>query len=535
MKHGKTKMNKTNRRQFLKSAGAFAAGISIAQIAPRLGANENEADAGANSGGISPELVKKDRARNIVLPKSDGHYKTVKGYVEEIPDADYVHASEAAHEAFRDIKFSIRIHWGVYSKLGIEASWPLLKMSNKKKAEYNELYKTFNPEGFDAEEWMAFFKRCGMQAFAFTTKHHDGFSMFHTKTRVRQRAGYLNPARPVEPCDLAYGIEETPFKRDIVKELCGAAHKNGIKINLYYSHPDWYDADFRPYCHHPLTIAAARKTSDFGVGSYDKNRILAPDITQKEKDRMVARHRGQIRELLSNYGKIDMICFDMWLGRHVWRETKETVKMMRRLQPDVMIRARGIGNYGDYYQPEEFVPKDKEKTNMPWMSICLLGKIFAFDPVAKNYKGTAWVVRNLIDCVAKGGSFMVCIGPDANGKFHPEAIKQLEAVGRWLKVNGKGIYETRACAVWKENNLKFTRSKDNKTVYAFTEKFPKDELTVKSVAPKPNSAIRLFGWEKPLRWTRTDAGIKITIPEELQDPKNRPCEYAWGFEFEVEG
>ncbi|MDR0390414.1 MAG: alpha-L-fucosidase, partial [Planctomycetaceae bacterium] len=177
-------MNKSNRRQFLKSAatsaGTVAAGISVAQIIPQLTANETDNVAKADNG--LSELAKKDRARNIVLPKSDAHYKQTKNYVEEVTDVDYIHASEAAHEAFRDIKFSIRIHWGVYSKWKIDASIPYLSMSKEKKMEYNELYKTFNPEGFDAQEWMTFFKRCGMQAFAFTSKHCDGFSMFHTKT-----------------------------------------------------------------------------------------------------------------------------------------------------------------------------------------------------------------------------------------------------------------------------------------------------------------------------------------------------------------
>ncbi|MDR1593280.1 MAG: alpha-L-fucosidase [Prevotellaceae bacterium] len=483
--------------------------------------------------GPSAEQVRQDRARGIVLPESDGHYQIVKGYVEDEPDADYIHASEVAHEAFRDIKFSIRIHWGVYSKWGIEASWPLLNMSNEKKTEYNELYKTFNPEGFDAEEWMSFFKRCGMQAFAFTTKHHDGFSMFHTKTRVRQRANYLDPEHPIEACDLAYSIEESPFKRDIVKELCDAAHRNNIKINLYFSHPDWYDADFRPYSSHPLTIDAARTTSDFGEASYDAKKIMTPNLTQEEKDRMVARHREQLSELLTNYGKIDMVCLDMWLGRYVWNETRETVKMMRRLQPDVMIRNRGIGNYGDYYQPEEFVPQGKENTNMPWMSICLLGKIFAYDPVAEHYKGTQWVVNHLIDCVAKGGSFMVCIGPDANGKFHPEAVRQLERVGEWLKINGEGIYNTHAREVWKSGDIRFTQSKDNKRIYAFVEKFSGKELIIPSVTLKKKSKVKLLGYSNPLKWQPTsDGGIKIEIPEALQTPENRPCEYAWAFRIE---
>ncbi|MDR0385130.1 MAG: alpha-L-fucosidase [Prevotellaceae bacterium] len=479
------------------------------------------------------EQVCRDRARGIVLPKNDGQYRNVKDYVEEDPDIDYIHASEAAHEAFRDIKFSIRIHWGVYSKWEIEASWPILKMQDKKRVEYGELYKTFNPESFDAEEWMAFFKRCGMQAFAFTAKHHDGFSMFHTKTRVRQRVSYLDPEHPVESCDLAYSIEESPFKRDIVKELCDAAHKNGIKINLYFSHPDWYDADFRPYCFHPLTVNAAQTSKDFGVASYDKNRILAPNPSSEEKDRMMTRHREQLRELLSNYGKIDMICLDMWLGKPVWEDTKKTVKMMRQLQPDVMIRARGIGNYGDYYQPEEFIPEGKENTNMPWMSICLLGKIFAYDPVAEHYKGTRWVIDNLVDCVAKGGSFMVCIGPDANGKFHPEAVRQLEAVGEWLKVNGEGIYNTRARDVWQAGDIRFTQSKDGKRVYAFVEKFPEREIIIPSVTPKKKSKVKLLGYSKPLKWqSMGDKGIRVNIPDALQSPVNRPCEHIWSFLIE---
>ncbi|MDR1593703.1 MAG: alpha-L-fucosidase [Prevotellaceae bacterium] len=481
----------------------------------------------------SVEQVRQDRARGVTLPENDFHYKVVKDYVEEEPDADYIHASETAHEAFRDIKFSIRIHWGVYSKWGIEASIPYLAMSKEKKMEYNELYKTFNPEGFNADEWMSFFKRCGMQAFAFTSKHCDGFSMFHTKTRVQRRVNYLNTENhPIESCNLAYSIEESPFKRDIVKELCDAARKNDVKINFYYSHPDWYDADFRPYCGHPIAIPDEKINPKDYPPAWGHT-VSASDPTPEEQSAMITRHREQLRELLSNYGAIDMICLDMWLGKPVWEETKKTVKMMRQLQPDVMIRARGIGNYGDYYQPEEFVPEGKENTNMPWMSICLLGKSFAYDPVAEHYKGTQWVVNHLVDCVAKGGSFMVCIGPDANGKFHPEAVRQLEAVGEWLKVNGEGIYETRARDVWKSGDIRFTRSKDNKQVYAFVEKFPEKELIIPSVTPKKKSKVRLLGYSKPLKWQSTgDGGIKVEIPEALQSPENRPCEYAWAFKIE---
>jgi alpha-L-fucosidase len=208
--------------------------------------------------------------------------------------------------------------------------------------------------------------------------------------------------------------------------------------------------------------------------------------------------------------------------------------MIRQWQPDVMLRARGIGNYGDYYQPEQFVPGGKENTNMPWMSICLLANIFSYDPVAEHYKGAPWIIQNLIDCVAMGGSFMVCLSPDEFGKFHPKAVEQLEETGRWLKVNGKGIYETRARDTWKEGDIRFTRSKDDKQVYAFVNKFPEKKLLIQSVTPNKDSEIYLLGYKKPLKWTMTEQGVIIEIPNELQSPENRPCKYAWGFRFEVE-
>ncbi|MDR1336104.1 MAG: alpha-L-fucosidase, partial [Tannerella sp.] len=226
------------------------------------------------------EQVRQDRTRGIVLPESDGQYKVVRGYVEEEPDADYVHASEAAHEAFRDVKFSVRIHWGIYNVWELQASQGMRRLTDDKIQEYYSLHKVFNPTEFDAQEWMAFFKRCGMQAFAFTTKHCDGFSMFHTKTRVKQRVNSLEPENPIEPCDLSFSIEESPFGRDIVGELCEAARKNGVKINLYYSHPDWYDADFRPYCGHPLTTPDRMDNPEkYGGWGNGFRTFTAPDRT----------------------------------------------------------------------------------------------------------------------------------------------------------------------------------------------------------------------------------------------------------------
>lgn len=482
------------------------------------------------------ESVRKDRKRNIVLPKSDGHYQRTMHYIEDEPDADYIHASETAHEAFRDMKFSVRIHWGIYSIWQMnEESWGFLDLPDDKKQEYNLLYKNFNPVGFDAEEWMGLFVRSGIQGMAFTTKHHEGFSMFDTKTRVKRRVNYLDTLQIIEDCDLAYSIAETPFKRDIVKELCDAARNNNIRIDLYFSHPDWYDADFRPYNYHPLVTPDAKDNPEkYGHGYVNHRKtILTRERTPEETARLVERHREQLRELLTNYGKIDMICLDQWLGTDIWPQTKETVKMMRLLQPDVMLRGRGIGNYCDYYTPERFVPSDKENTNMPWMTIYPLGESFSYDKEGDNYKGTSWIIHNIIECAAKGGSFMVSIGPDGNGEFHPAAVEQLEETGRWLKVNGTGIYSTRSRDVWEKNGIYFTRSKDNGRVYSFVEEWPGHELIIPSVQPKKGSRIHMLGYMKPLKWFPSGDGVKIQIPADLQAPENRPCEHAWGFSIEI--
>lgn len=470
------------------------------------------------------------------LPAGDHHWNKVKGFVEDPPQSDYEHASEMAREAFRDMKYGIRIHWGVYSLQGVEASWPFLDMSDAERAEYQELYRRFNPDAFDAEEWMRFFERCGFECFAFTTKHHDGFSMFDTKTRVKRRVDWAASEGPrVESCDVAYSVMETPFRRDIVKELCDAAHRHGIKIDLYFSHPDWYDADFRPYNYHPLQTPDAVVHPEKYGDAPTKRPVMAPDLSTEEKSRMVARHRTQLIELLSNYGKVDMVCLDQWMGPAVWPEMRETMKMLRKIQPEVMFRARGIGNYGDYFTPEGFVPGDKENTNMPWMVIYPLAGRFAYEPDASKYRGARWILTNLVDAVSKGGNFMVAIGPDAAGKFHPTAVEQLEEVGAWLDVNKEAIYATRERPgdLWREGRqVRFTQTKDHATVYAICLEWPGPRLTLESVQPRKGSQIHLLGYPEPLPWKRTKKGLAITIPETLQDETHRPCQYAWAFRIE---
>ncbi len=495
---------------------------------------------------LSAPHVLQDAPRTFThtLPVSDVHYKQVKSYVENTPVPEYHWASERAYEDFLDMKFGIRLHWGIYSVRGfLHESWPFLNLSNEERQAYNSLYKTWNPSGFNADEWVSFFAESGAKMFSFTSKHHEGFSMFDTRTRVRSRVNWTAPGGPaIEECDLAYSIMETPFKTDVVKELCDAAHKHRLKIDLYFSHPDWYDADFRPYAYHPLQTAASMTADTDNLRERIKSGnhfTVAPEPSSVELMRMMARHRAQLAELLSNYGKIDMIGLDQWLGPAVWPQLRETIMYLRTIQPDVMFRARGIGNYGDYYTPEGFVPGSKENTDVPWFVIYPLGRSFSYDPDAAQYKGSRWIVQNLVDIVAKGGNFMVGIGPDGNGEFHPEAYRQLRAVGRWLKINSEAIYATRARegALWSEGEtIRFTRTKDKRFVYAITTEWQGKTLMLGKVKPRSGSAVFMLGYPEPLEWTQgSDDRIRVAIPDNLQDASHRPCEFAWTFKIEAEG
>jgi alpha-L-fucosidase len=232
-----------------------------------------------------------------------------------------------------------------------------------------------------------------------------------------------------------------------------------------------------------------------------------------------------------------MLSLDQWLGPKVWPQLRETILQLRRLRPDVMLRARGIGNYGDYYTPEGFVPGDKSNTDTPWMVIYPLASGFSYDPDASHYKGARWIVQNIVDTAAKGGNFQVGIGPDGTGRFHPTAIEQLKQVGAWLRVCGEGIYATRPreAAYWHEGEtIRFTITKHNDTVYCFALEWPDKLLVVQSVKPKPGSKITMFGYPEPMKW-RFDAalGLKIEIPESLQSEGRRPNQYAWGWKIRI--
>ena len=426
-------------------------------------------------------------------------------------DADYAHAGKKALERWQDWKFGMRIIWGVYSILGLDASdWGSRAESEEFKKTYKTLYQVFNPTDFDADEWTELAERAGMKYFVFTAKHGDGFCMYDTKRKVKALRRKPRSASPplkglpdqYEEVYISYSVMDSPFKKDIVAELVKAFRKRGMGIGIY------------PSAIYPHYL----------------------DVNDPGYDQAIELITLELRELCTNYGKIDLFAFDGDRRDEVPRpELIKMTKMVRWLQPEALFRHRGLGPYGDYQIPEHWVPGsgDDPRLQKPWQAIEQMGLRWAYQP-NDTYKSKEWILETLIDCVAKGGNFMLGVSPMANGKFPEETAEYLLWVGAWLKVNGEAIYATRPYKFYMQgDDICFTRSKDNKNVYAISLKWPGKTLSLKNVRAKEGAKIHMLGVKDPLNWRNDPTeGLVIEIPDYLQDGDNRPCKHAYVFKIE---
>ncbi|MEN6496953.1 MAG: alpha-L-fucosidase, partial [Thermoguttaceae bacterium] len=326
-------------------------------------------------------------------------------------DADLPSLEERS-KWFREDRFGLFIHWGVYSMIG-KGEW-VQDTGRIPVEEYQKYYKEFNPSQFNAAEWVALAKRAGQKYLVITTKHHDGFCMFDSKLTD-------------------YDILNTPVKRDVIKELADECHRQGMILGFYYSIMDWHHPDYVP-----------RRP-------WEKNR----STDGADFNRYCEYMKGQLRELMTNYGRIDVLWFDGG-----WEHTKpedlakfkEIIAMARELQPQMLVNNRAsIG--GDFTTPEQYIPAtgvvDEQGRPTLW-EVCMTMTTghgafaptawWGYDRYETVFKPTEELVQKLIDVNSKGGNFLLNIGPEPTGKIRPEEAERLEGVGRWMAKYGEAIY-----------------------------------------------------------------------------------------------
>ncbi len=401
---------------------------------------------------------------------------------------------------WRDAKFGMFIHFGPYAVLGgvykgnnsLAAEW-IMNEENIPVAEYENYARQFDPEQFDAKAWVALAKAGGARYIIITSKHHDGFSMWDSQVSSYTIARF------------------TPFKRDLLKELVEACKQAGIRLGFYYSIMDW---------HHP--DAKGERFSAY------RDEYLKP----------------QLQELLTGYGKIGVLWFDgEWIDEWSEPQGADLYNFVRRLQPGIIINNRvGKGRNGmqgmsldnsaagDFGTPEQEILNQGGAT-MDWESCMTTNDSWGYKQADQNWKSAETLVRNLVDIAAKGGNYLLNVGPDATGVIPEAAQERFREVGEWLKVNGAAIYESRALPEYSEGGrIRYTRSSDGRTIYATALQWPGTQLRLKYVEPKTGSRIWLLGYKRPLTWRTNSSGeVVISLPALLQRPGNRPCRYAWVF------
>lgn len=393
---------------------------------------------------------------------------------------------ETRMQWWRDAKFGLFIHWGPASLSGKEISWSRIGHPHDGIGHeslppevYDNLHHQFNPVKFDADRWMRMAKDAGMKYVVFVAKHHDGFSMWPTKLRP------------------AYSIAATPFKRDICKEIADAAHKHGLKLGWYYSTRDWTHPDY-------LKDGNA-KYNDF--------------------------YHGQIRELLSNYGRVDVLWFDHVAGN--WRDYRfqELFDMIHKLQPEIVINNRAGAFFqptkdgptseiaalvrGDFDTPEQQI--GKFQTDRAWESCvtlteCADGGGWSYRPDGHT-RGFAECVRMLVSCATGDGNLLLNVGPLPSGEIDPRQVEVLKQMGQWLGKYGESIYGTRGgplrSGAWGGATYR------GEKVWLHVFEWNGDTLRVDPFDQAIKSHRVLTGGTA--RITRSEKGLEITLSRAHQD------------------
>ena len=374
-----------------------------------------------------------------------------------------------------DRRFGMFIHWGIYAiPARSQGSEWIRNRDRVSIADYQPFFDTFNPVDYNPREWAKIAKRAGMKYAVLTTKHHDGFCLFDSQ--------YTD-----------YKSTNTPFGRDIVKEYVEAFRAEGIMVGLYYSLLDWHHPDYPAYgdMHHPMRDNEEYKHQG------------------EHFERYIEYMHNQVRELLTNYGKIDIMWFDFHYGEMTgekWEATK-LVKMAREINPDLIIDDRLGGDIkveepvyyaGDFGSPEQMIPAngvcDYSSKPIPWETCMTLNDNWGYSQRDMNYKSAKHVIRMLVECTSKGGNLILNVGPDARGNIPKKSIEILNEVGEWMRLNGESVYK---CSIAPYPKPEWGRlTKGEKSVYLHVIDLNQDTIAMPKFPYKVKMATRLSDGSK---------------------------------------
>jgi len=411
---------------------------------------------------------------------------------------------------WREARFGMFIHWGVYSvpagtyhgqQSKHIGEW-IMRDYNIPVAEYAAYAKEFDPTNFNAQAWVQLAKDAGMKYIVITAKHHDGFAMFHTHTD-------------------GYNIyDATPWKHDPIKELGDAARAAGLKFGVYYSQAqDW---------HHPGG-AAARRNADKNIDSANHWDPAQQGSMDDYIDKVAV---PQVRELLSNYGTISVLWWDTPVGMTPERVAK--FLPLLKLQPNLITNNRldSKKETGDNETPEQKIPA----TGIPgkdWETCMTMNSTWGYKSFDNNWKSTETLLHNLIDIASKGGNYLLNVGPTSQGVIPEPSVERLHAIGAWMKANSEAIYDTTASPFpqqlpWGRCTKKV--SKDGATLYLHVFDWPADgKLVVPALEGKVESA-QLLADGKSLPMTLDATGALV-----LSLPQTAPDKISSTIKLEVKG
>lgn len=389
---------------------------------------------------------------------------------------------------FLQDRFGMFIHWGLYS---IPARGEWIRGNERMSREhYMTYFEEFDASRYDPRAWAKAAKAAGQKYAVLTTKHHDGFCLFDSELTD-------------------FKATNTPAGRDLVREYVDAFRAEGIAVGLYYSIIDWHHDDYPGYGDKAHPDRNNEETRDKPINF----------------ERYLEYMHGQVKELLTDYGKIDIMWFDFSYDNMTgekWKAT-ELIRMIRSIQPNIIIDNRLGGNIraaepeeyaGDFFSPEQIIPPggivDVNGQPIPWEACITLNDNWGYHSEDKNYKSAKQVIRSMVECVSKNGNLLLNIGPDAKGEMTRESLAVLSEVGEWMRLNGDSIYGCVNASLPKPEWGRYTQ-KDNK-LYA--------HVYDRGIGPIYFQDLK--GKIKKARLLRDGTELKVEVPwmaEEYSDIK----------------